>query len=202
MEIFLRAGTSLPFGGQAAGNELKVGSTIMAGGRALFFNPAKTTAFTVEAHILNSQNQADGERQFPLSIIEPGENGAQRVNFGSGNIPGVTIRRMSRTMVGVGLGREWYPWQPAGDPHTKWRVGVDAGGRYGSASMRFNEIRHRTDVIGSAFAAAHSDLEIPCGPCVLQTGVRLEYAYTWSDILQRTSDVQELNLLFTLGLRY
>ena len=54
------------------------------------------------------------------------------------------------------------------------------------------------------FLAVHSDLEIPCGCCIFQAGLRSEYGYTWADILQRqnNSDVQDINLLFNLGLRF
>jgi hypothetical protein len=32
--------------------------------------------------------------------------------------------------------------------------------------------------------------------------VRIEWVYTWSDVLQRTSDVQDLSVLLTVGVRF
>jgi len=117
------------------------------------------------------------------------------------NVP-VTVRDSNRTLVGLGFGKEWYLWGSIVDPGNKWRIGVDGGGRYGSGSMTFNEIRHRTDVLGGLYAAAHTDFEIPHGRCFLYWGLRCEWAYTWGDILQRQSDVQEINVLATFGVRY
>jgi hypothetical protein len=87
---------------------------------------------------------------------------------------------------------------------TSWRVGFDAGGRWGTARLETHQLKHRSDVIGSAFFAAHSDVEVPCGCCIFYYGLRLEYDYTWSDILQlqNKSDLQDLNLLVTTGVRF
>ena len=71
--------------------------------------------------------------------------------------------------------------------------------------MDFFEIKHRTDTIGAAYVAGHTDLDIPCGGCcVFQVGLRAEFDYTWSDILQiqNKSDVQDINLLLSFGVRY
>src|SRR5262249_59921218 len=57
-----------------------------------------------------------------------------------------------------------------------------------SAKMDLREIKHRTDVVGGFFLSAHSDVEIPCGCCIFQAGVRLAYDYIWTDILQSRND--------------
>jgi hypothetical protein len=109
------------------------------------------------------------------------------------------------------------------------RVGLDAGGRWGSSKIQLNDrlipknllvfpqnqeqfrnlvtpgfTPHRTDVIGGTFISFHSDLEFPCGPCIFQVGFRAEYSYTWSDILQRQNDadVQDFLLMLNLGARF
>ena len=197
-EVFLRVGPSIAVGGNFLGRELQPGWTIDGGIRGLLFDPASTRAWVVEFSILNSNNSGiqNGD-PLTLSILRPNAVGTvtrQSVD--------VTVKNYNRTMVGVGGGREWYIWQPADAPGGKWRIGVDAGGRYGSASMTFNEIRHRTDVIAGMYAAIHTDYEIPCGHCYLSFGARAEWAYTWGDILQRQSDVQEINALVTFGVRY
>jgi hypothetical protein len=112
------------------------------------------------------------------------------------------VRRSNRTLVGLGGGREYYLWAPADADGRKWRVGFDGGGRYGSQKLDLRETRHISDVIGSVYAAVHTDVEFTCCHALWHTGVRLEWAYTWSDILRRTSDVQDLNLLVTAGVRY
>jgi hypothetical protein len=126
---------------------------------------------------------------------------------------GVSIANLNRDFVTVGFGREWYLFGQAPTylncaergcgGGLSWRVGVDGGGRYGSAKLNLHELRHRTDTIAGMYAAAHTDVEYPCGCCIFQAGIRVEYDYTWMDILQRNdADVQDINLLFTVGTRF
>ena len=78
-----------------------------------------------------------------------------------------------------------------------------AGGRYGAATVKFNEIRHHTQVIEGIYAAIHTDLEIPWGRCTYLAGIRGEYGFTWSNIFDRgQGDLQDLTALFNLGVRY
>ena len=104
----------------------------------------------------------------------------------------------------VGVGREYYLWGSADQPCNKWRVGADLGGRIGSAKVDFNEIEHRTDNLWGAYVAVHSDWEMPCGSFVWFAGLRVEYGYTWTSILQsqNNSDVGDLAVLINLGVRF
>jgi len=83
-----------------------------------------------------------------------------------------------------------------------FRYGWQVGGRYGALSQEYDIIKHRTDVVGGFFMGAHGEFEYPCRWGVLQLGVNCQYGYTWSDILQRASDIQEINTMFNIGLRY
>src|SRR5205807_7881245 len=108
------------------------------------------------------------------------------------------------TFVNFGAGREWYLTVPATAEGTKWRFGLDVGGRYGSAKLELNEIEHRTNVFEGLYVAMHSDVEIPCCSVVFLAGFRAEWAYTWSgNLLQgpNNSDVFEADLLLTAGVR-
>lgn len=101
------------------------------------------------------------------------------------------------------MGRDFYFKAPADDPLArKTRLGFDSGGRYGTLSQEYDRIRHRTDVIGAFYAGMHYDLEVPSKWGVLVLGSRVEYSYTWSDILQRKSDIQEINTMLSVGFRY
>lgn len=205
-ELFLRCGPSIPFGTETLGPALDVGWMIQGGGRALFYNDDQSAAWILEPSISYHNNQShrtDLKQTLSILVPTPLGGGAARVNFGTdAGVPGVTIREYHRTFVNWGGGRLWYLIGTADDDGMKWRFGLDAGGRWGSSSMEFNEIRHRTDVIGAVYTALQSDLEIPFGGCVLQGGFRSEWGYTWSDILQGVSDVQDVNLLINLGVRY
>jgi hypothetical protein len=204
VEVFLRSGVSVPVGGTLLGRELDTGWRIEGGGRSLFFNQDWTKAWTVDLNIVNVNNGAIGQQQIPLSVFVP--NTATGVSaftkFGQGGVPGVTLKGLNRTMAGGGIGREWYLWAPANAPGSHWRIGTDFGARYGSERADFNEIRHRTHVIENGYVAFHTDLEKVCGHCIWYTGLRFEWDYTASSILQRQSDFQDLNALLTLGVRY
>jgi hypothetical protein len=54
------------------------------------------------------------------------------------------------------------------------------------------------------FLAAHTDVEIPWGGCLFYVGVRAEWGYSFSHILQdqNDGDIQEVILLGTLGVRF
>ncbi len=126
---------------------------------------------------------------------------------------GVSIEDLNRTFVNVGGGREWYLWGQAPTylncgqqecGQLAWRFGIDGGGRYGTAKLELNQVQHRTDTIAGLYAAAHTDVEYPCGCCTFQAGIRVEFDYTWMDILQQQNDadLEEINLLFTVGARF
>jgi hypothetical protein len=197
-EVYLRAGPSIPVGGNYLGRELQVGWAIAGGVRGLLFNPSMTSALVADLHIVNSNNSgiSNGDPRV-LNIFQKNATGTSTLS----NVA-VTVRSTNRTLVGLGTGREWFLLQPANAPGNHWRVGVDAGGRYGSESMQFNEIRHRTDTVAGLYAAAHTDFEVAYGRWFFSWGLRCEWAYTWSDILQFQSDVQEISALATFSVRY
>jgi hypothetical protein len=187
-EFFLRVGPSIPFGNEQFGRTLDTGWMIEGGARALFFNADYNRAWTVEGGLSSTYHHAgDQALANPINI--------------NGNI--LTLREYHRTLVHLGLGREYYLFgTTAVDPGRKVRVGFDGGGRYGSASAEFPQIRHTTDVVGGMYGAVHGDVEFPFCRCVFLLGLRGQYAYTWSDILDGPSDLQEINLLVNIGLRY
>lgn len=202
-ELFLESGPSIPVGGMTLSRELKTGWSILGGARALFFNESQTCAWVVEGHIINTNESGGAQNtQFPLTFFPNGVRSDEVVFEGVAGRKTFSIQNSNRTLVGAGLGRDWYLWRPADREGRMWRVGVDAGGRYGSHRINLSEFGHLTDVVGGMYAGAHAAMEIPLRSLTLRAGVRFEWAYTWSDILQRTSDVQDLNLLLTVGVRY
>ncbi len=203
-EFYFRVGPTFPIGGQTLSRALQNGWMLQGGGRFLLFNPVRTKAWVVDAGISTHFNDADEPTaRFTITdFIINADGTTQRVVFGQAGIPGVTIRSYNRTFANLGFGREWYIFQPEWSEGNKWRVGADIGGRYGSSSIRLNEIQRRTDVVGAVYTAIHTDYEIPCGCCTWMGGIRGEWAYTWSDILQQTSDLMDLSLLFNIGFRY
>ncbi|MGH9677652.1 MAG: hypothetical protein ACRD36_11175, partial [Candidatus Acidiferrum sp.] len=189
-EIFFRVGPTFDVSSGLFGHELNVGWDIEGGGRTLFFNKAMDAAWIVTLSVSNINEHAHDQtvvaRVNDVSIQQAGLANlfpAQNPNTKIPNFP-VTVRSLNRTYVNLGGGREWYLWGSAAEKGLNdgqlpnWRVGFDAGGRYGSAKLELNEIRNRSDNIGGLYAAIFSDVEWPCGCCVITTGLRTEYGYT------------------------
>jgi len=201
-ELYLRAGPAIPIGGDTLTRELKPGWSIIVGGRALFYDEPMTAAWTIDAHIINT-NESGGrdDTRFPLVAFPAGT----KVEFGTGGIPGVLVSACNRTMGGVGLGREWYFFGSANAEGCKWRCGFDVGGRWGTERLDLSATQapgHVTDVITSFYTGLHSDLEIPTHIGLFYVGMRVEWAFTWSDVLQVPSNMEDLNILFEVGLRF
>lgn len=205
-EIYLRNGISLPFGSSQLARDLDPGWMIQGGARVLIFNPNKLAAWTVDLGIGNITNQPTATHPVALqNIIVPGpanifgQSTAQVIDSID-----VTFQRYNRTFVSAGFGREWYLWDPANSDGWMWRAGFDGGFRYGSNKLDLNELPHRTKVFGGGFVALHTDLEIPCAACIYQAGFRAEWNYSATGILQEqnNADVQDVFLLFNLGVRF
>jgi hypothetical protein len=179
---------------------VQTGWSIMGGARALFYNETLTRAWVVDLHVINTNLSAGHNNQsFPLKISF---NGVV-TKFGKNGVPEATLQDSNRTMAGLGLGRQWYLWRSADSENCHWRVGADFGVRYGSHRVDLNQFGHITDTVSAVYLAASSDFEWPCKNFVIFTGARFEWSYTGSDILQtRNSDLQDLNFLFTVGIRY
>jgi hypothetical protein len=163
----------------------------------LLFNRAQDCAWTFTAGLSNVNYHGDRpDLHFPVHVFI--NNGITttltKVN--------VSVRDLNQTFANLGMGREWYLWAPANAPGRAWRIGLDGGGRWGTEKLDLNEIKHLTDTIGGVYAAVHSDLELPLGACTFLAGLRLEWNYTWSDILQAPSDVMSFNGLISMGIRF
>ena len=198
-----RSGVSLPIGGGFLNNVLSPGWDIEGGVRTLFFNPALDSAWVVDVGITNIFNNAS-DKSSHVSLL----NVSSTVNGTTSTIPSVpvSVASLNRTFFNLAGGKEWYLSGTA-DPHANasiFKVGVDGGGRWGSEKIELNELTHRTDVTGGVFAAVHADYEVPCGAWQFMAGLRAEWAYTWSDILQHQNrtDNQDLNLMLTAGVRF
>jgi hypothetical protein len=187
------------------------------------FNPAVNKAWTASVSVANFLNYESNPKpvatlfNFPVHVLVD-STGNVAV---PGSIAGVTpatravprvsasVGMFNQTFANLGFGREWYILG-SGDLAQQtggwiWRVGADAGGRYGSAIVRFEDtLQHHTDVVGGIYGAIHTDAEHPWRCGMLQIGVRLEYNYIWNDILQTQnySDFQSINLWGQIGVRF
>jgi hypothetical protein len=206
-EVYLRNGASFPLANGVFGHALATGWDVQGGVRALLFNPAREAAWTIDLSINNIHNTSH-HQDVPIQLLNVEETVVILGNRQTITLPeaNVTIKGLNRTFVNLAGGREWY-LMGTGDPCMdgwNWRAGFDVGGRYGTARLDFNEIQHKTGALSGLFLAIHSDVEFPCKCCIFNAGLRLEWDYNWTTLLQKQnySDFQELNLLLTTGIRY
>jgi hypothetical protein len=214
-EVYLSGGWSIPLsttisGKERLGRDMSTGYVVQGGLRTSFFNMPADRAWVVDISLSHMNNGHNQQAKYPLRVLEftgntdplTGQPEVKRIQFGTPTRPGVTIRDTGRTFVNLGLGRDYYVWGTAETDERHLRVGWDVGARYGTLSQEYHEIKHRTDVIGGTYVGVHGEYEIPTRMGMLTFGARTEWGYTWSDILQQASDIQEINVLLTLGLRY
>ncbi|HVS36773.1 MAG TPA: hypothetical protein VMS17_14525 [Gemmataceae bacterium] len=201
-EIYVRNGLDFPLGGNPFGARMDAGWDVAVGARTLFFNPEDDAAWTADIGFSNVYNESrDHTTTYTLlNLLDKSTNTV---------VPSttVTLENLNRTYFNLSGGREWYlrGGRDCDNANVNWRVGVDVGGRYGTEKLETTNWPHFTDVNAGVFLAVHTDLEIPCGCCIFLAGLRSEYGYTWADVLQRqndTSDVQDINLLVNLGVRF
>ncbi|HTU16721.1 MAG TPA: hypothetical protein VMG10_01555 [Gemmataceae bacterium] len=209
-EVFIRSGIFFPVGGGIFNQYLQPGWDIEGGGRLLLFNQSSTAAWTGTLSISNmyaqtgSANQAITLYRVPIHTLDPTTQTAERVQYPELS---VTVRSLNLTFVNMGFGREWWLHGSADPGQQKgwnWRCGCDFGGRWGSGKVQFNEIQHLTGVVGGMYGAIHSDVECPFRCGILFAGVRLEYNYIWTSLLQdqNDGDFSTINLLFQMGVRF
>jgi hypothetical protein len=207
-ELYVLTGLEIPAEGRIFGHVLETGWVVQGGGRTLFFNQAMDRDWNVDLSVSNILNRGQhSDKTVTLDLLLSPTSMITPVPF--------SIREMNRTYVNIALGREWYFHRPPDAWIRTWRLGLSAGGRLGSEKLEIEQVpsssnmnsnfsTHRTDVISGTFVTLSTDVEIPCGCCTFLAGMRAEWGYTWADILQHQndSDVQDVNILFTAGVRY
>jgi hypothetical protein len=219
-ELYISNGPSIPAAGSLLHHILDTGWDVQAGGRSLFFNPSVDAAWTIDLSISNIFNHGQPTPTVPV-ILPTQTSFASLADFKTMTIQ-AHLRQLNRTFANLAGGREWYLIGPANASGWKWRAGLDVGGRLGTAKAVFAETvsepvtilgsgtfgstrSHFTDTIYGLSISLHTDLERSCGCCTFLAGFRAEWDYTWMDILkgdENSSDLQDVNLLFTFGVRF
>jgi hypothetical protein len=209
-EAFLRNGVSFPVGGAIFSKALDNGWDIEGGVRSLFFNKSEDAAWVVELGITNIFNPGTGNgpvvglKNVSVTTASPIPGGAPTTVV----VPNldVTIKNLNRTYVDLSVGREIYLLGNAESSRDQLnlRFGWDFGGRWGTDKVELNGSNHRTATIGGVLVAIHTDAEIPFGSLIFIAGIRGEWGYTWNQVLQTSHNGEnnDLNLMFTLGLRF
>ncbi|MHB1425019.1 MAG: hypothetical protein ACYC3I_17740 [Gemmataceae bacterium] len=214
-DLFARSGWAFPVGQGVFNQFLHAGWDIEGGGRILLFNPPSTAAWTGTLSISNifartgNANLPIKLYHFPVSTAPPNSQNSPFPITERVTIPEleVTVSSLNMTFANIGFGREWWllgSANPGVQGGCNWRVGCDTGGRWGSAMVQFNQINHHTDVVGGMYGALYSDISYPFRCAMPFLGVRLEYNYIWSSILQdqNNGNFSSINLLLQMGVHF
>jgi hypothetical protein len=229
-ELYVGSGPSFPLGQSIFGHVMQTGWEVKGGARSLFFpTNDMDSAWTADVGISSIWNMGQHyDRHFPLNVLaQTGQLVAGTTNPEVFHAPVQgTFHQMNRTSVDLGLGHEWYLVGNANScacGERNWRVGLDAGASYGTASASvaidtvpgipavaddgttsaIHLLTRRTHTIAGSFLGLHTDLEFPCGCCVYMIGCRLEWGYTWTGLLQQNdAEIMELNFLVNCGVRF
>lgn len=192
-EVYVRIGASFPIGNGLLARALNTGYVAHAGGRAQFFDPSGTTAWTVDLHGFYSYNNANAED----IVTVRGEP--------------VTVRSLHRSGVGLGLGQDYFlvgPGFVGGMWDANLRYGWDIGARYGAGHTDLNSpfvpalYRRKYDVFGQPFLGLNATLDVPVGGWTCFVGGRVELNYTTSDLLPKDGSFYEVVGQFMFGVRY
>jgi hypothetical protein len=206
-ELYTLTGVEIPAQGKFFGHVLETGWVVQGGGRSLFFNSAMDRDWNIDLSISNVYNLGQhNDIKVPLNQLVPNQNIPANPPVVH-QLINATVRELNRTYVSAAFGREWYFHRPASAWIHTWRAGVAAGGRLGSERLELVEVGHHSDIIGGMFISLNADVEMPCGCCTFLAGMRAEWGYNFSDILdaqksQDASDIQDVNILFTVGVRF
>ncbi|HEX3152022.1 MAG TPA: hypothetical protein VHR66_28370 [Gemmataceae bacterium] len=191
-DVYLRVGPTFALGHGLLAKGLDIGVMGQFGARSLFFNPAGDSAWVLDGHVIYTYNNATGNDVATVRQ-EP-----------------VTVRALHRSAIGLGIGRDHFlagPGFVGGIWDANLSYGWDAGARWGAGHVDLNPVlesgyRRNYDVFGQPFVGLHAELNIPVGAYTCIMGGRLEWDYTFSDILPKQGSFQEISALFEIGVRY
>lgn len=210
-ELYVRTGPNLVVGGEDLGLSVRTGWSTGGGGRALLFNPAGDRAWVLDLGINYIYNQ--GKDQRVLGVFTPGAlDPNTNLPTDPDEVNSYFIRGLHRTNFNFAIGRDWF-LRGAGnlgmEPGPNWRVGADVGGQWGTSHVDLipvgdptNYLR-RTSVTHGFFIGSHATWEKPLGAYILYGGLRAQWGYTWANLIPPLgSDISDVSLLMTVGLRY
>jgi len=208
-ELFFRTGPNIiADAGGFNGTLDRSGWVFQFGTRSLLFNQAADAAWVLDLGLSTTINRGRQlDRTIPVLASEL-RGGDPSNTF---TIP-LGVRSVSRTSFNYGIGRDWFfngPGYLGQAPDTNWRFGTDVGGRYGTASVGFEPqddpggYRRRQRIYHGIYLGTQLNWERNFGGWILLAGVRAEYGYTWTNLIPPLDgDIQDVNLMLTLGVRF
>lgn len=194
-EFYIRTGPNFPYGNGLLARNLTRGWALQGGGRTQLFDADGAAAWALDLHVTYVFNEGKGQDIY----TDPRSKDP------------VTLREMHRTSLGLGVGRDYFLARPGfilGAYDTNFRLGWDAGGRWGAGHVDQDPVfeeqgyRRHYDVFGQAFFGLTATAEVPCGGWTFLIGGRAEVDRTFSDLIPIQSSFYEGTAMFMLGVRY
>lgn len=211
-ETYLRVGPSLTVGGGSLfSGALHNGVMVSGGGRTLYFNPAGDAAWALDLGLSYTYTRGAGAERV-IGVGTPPAPNAQGVIDQPEQINAFNIRSYHRTSFNFAVGRDYWlngPGNLAAESAWNSRFGWDVGGRWGTSHVDLVPVNNpaqylrRTGVFNGLFLGFNWNTEVPMGNWIGFVGTRVEWGYDWGNVVPpQDGDLQSVNLLFTLGVRF
>lgn len=219
-EIYARTGPNILVGEAGFTGPLKNGWTVAAGGRSLFLDKSGDAAWVLDFGLGYTYNKGDLETLLQAQVNPRLIGKQQSADQAAGRTSTITldttlpsvVRRLMRTTVNYSLGRDWWlngPGYVGAEQGWNNRIGFDVGGRWGTAHVDLFpqtgdvDYLRRQGITHSVYLGGHWNTEVPMGAWILFGGVRAEWGKTWTNLIPpNDGDLQDVNLLLTLGVRF
>lgn len=227
-ELLGYTGPSMPVLGGVLNNRLNVGWVVGTDARTLFFNQTHDAANVLIFGYTYTFNKGRNDVANGIDVATPRQRQAINPDTGfpqfdgNGNpvfernpIDGLaryTVRSFQRQSFNFGVGRDWWLNGPAyvgAASESNWRFGADLGGRWGTGHIDLVPLNNRENYLRRAgvyhgfYAGTSIQYERTFGNTILYTGLRVQWAYNWMNyVLPQDGDMQDVNILMTLGVRF
>jgi hypothetical protein len=212
-EAVMFTGPSLPVAGGSFSGRLSVGWSVGGNVRTLWFNEPGTAAWVLDLGLSFTYNRGESTPEHRLQVFTPRPRNTAGELEGPDELVVHTIRGLSRTTLGFGIGRDYFfngAGFVGGFDALNGRFGVDAGGRWGTSHVDLvplnsveNNYLRRTGITHGVYIGTHLNWEVPMGSWIFTSGVRTEWEYLWTNVIPpHNGDIVSVNILLTAGIRF
>ena len=219
-ELYARTGPNILVGEAGFSGPLKNGWSVVGGGRSLFMDKSGDAAWVLDFGLGYTYNKGDLESLLQVQVNPRLVSKQQDLDRQAGRTSTITldttlpsvVRRLMRTTFNYSVGRDWWlngPGYVGAEQGWNNRVGFDVGGRWGTAHVDLFpqtgnvDYLRRQGITHSVYLGTHWNTEVPMGAWILFGGVRAEWGKTWTNLIPpNDGDLQDINLLLTMGIRF
>jgi hypothetical protein len=227
-EVTFRSGPSFIVGGNRFDHILQTGIANQLTAQGFCYNPDHSAAWTLTLGLTDSYHPADETvpviRRLNDITVQVIANGQFRT---ADVVSDYGIEYLHRQYIELAAGREWY-WFTSDPCGVRLALGLDAGGRMGSAHAQLTAVNRRltpapnpalpgdgvtntsnelpenhvTDLIEGLFCGCHGGMFYSRWGYDIYLGARVEVSRDWIKIVDFDNKVDQLNVLIEIGVRF